>query len=74
MAGSGTWIVGFGQRILAMLVKLNISALSETRWYQYLVRFLLGGLITAGAGIIAKKFGQASEDCFWPSRQFSQRV
>jgi len=40
-----------------MLVKLNISALSETRWYQYLVRFLLGGLITAGAGIIAKKFG-----------------
>jgi hypothetical protein len=35
----------------------NPSALTEIRWYQYLVRFLFGGLITALAAIIAKKYG-----------------
>lgn len=40
-----------------MIVKVDISNLKETRWYQYAVRFLLGGLITAVAGLIAKKFG-----------------
>lgn len=40
-----------------MLVFVNFSALKETKWYQYAVRFVLGGLITAGAGMIAKKFG-----------------
>jgi hypothetical protein len=38
-------------------VAWNPSTLAEIRWYQYLVRFLFGGLITALAGIIAKKFG-----------------
>jgi len=40
-----------------MLIKVNPSALKQTKWHEYVVRFVFGGLITAAAGIIAKKFG-----------------
>jgi Protein of unknown function (DUF3147) len=40
-----------------MLVKVDSSALRETKWHEYAVRFLCGGLITAGAGILAKEYG-----------------
>ena len=40
-----------------MLVKLSTSALKQTRWYEYGVRFLLGGLATVLAGIVGKRFG-----------------
>jgi Protein of unknown function (DUF3147) len=40
-----------------MVVSLNMSALRETKWYQYAVRFALGGLVTAIAGLMAKKYG-----------------
>ncbi|MGA6982834.1 MAG: DUF3147 family protein [Candidatus Sulfotelmatobacter sp.] len=40
-----------------MQIKVDLSALHEIRWYQYAVRFLFGGLITAIAGLIAKEFG-----------------
>lgn len=40
-----------------MRIQINISALRETRWYQLLVRFCLGGLITAATGLIARKYG-----------------
>jgi hypothetical protein len=40
-----------------MQVKIDASALKQTRWYEFGVRFLFGGLITAGAGMIAKEFG-----------------
>lgn len=40
-----------------MLIKVNPSALKQTKWHEYVVRFAFGGLITAAAGIIAKKFG-----------------
>jgi hypothetical protein len=40
-----------------MQVHLDFSGLRETRWYEYAVRFLFGGLIAAIAGIIAKTFG-----------------
>ncbi len=42
-----------------MIVKLDTSTFRETRWYEYVVRFLLGGAITAAAGLIADKFGPA---------------
>jgi hypothetical protein len=38
-------------------IAMNTSALAEIRWYEYAVRFFFGGLITAGAGLIAKKYG-----------------
>ncbi|MCK1722367.1 DUF3147 family protein [Bradyrhizobium sp. 141] len=40
-----------------MLVKLSPSALKQTRWYEYGVRFLLGGLATVIAGIVGACFG-----------------
>jgi hypothetical protein len=40
-----------------MIVQLNLSALRETRWYEYLIRFALGGAITVIAGLIADHFG-----------------
>ncbi len=40
-----------------MRVKLNASAVRQTKWYEYAVRFIFGGVITAMTGIIAKKFG-----------------
>jgi hypothetical protein len=40
-----------------MIVQLNLSALRETRWYEYLIRFALGGAMTVIAGLIAARFG-----------------
>lgn len=40
-----------------MKIQIEPSALTEIRWYQYAVRFVFGGLITAAAGVIAKKYG-----------------
>jgi hypothetical protein len=33
------------------------SALGEASWYQYALRFVLGGLITVGTGLVAEHFG-----------------
>ncbi len=40
-----------------MQIKIDASGIGESKWYEYAIRFLFGGLITAVAGIIAKKFG-----------------
>jgi uncharacterized membrane protein (GlpM family) len=40
-----------------MRIRVDLSALRQTKWHDYAVRFLFGGFITALAGIIAKKFG-----------------
>jgi hypothetical protein len=40
-----------------MKVTFDLSTLAGTRWYEYGVRFLLGGAITVIAGLIAKQFG-----------------
>lgn len=40
-----------------MRIKVDFSTLRQTKWHDYAVRFLFGGLITALAGIIAKRFG-----------------
>jgi uncharacterized protein DUF3147 len=42
---------------IGMQIKVDSSVFGQTKWYDYVVRFLFGGLITAVAGIIAKKFG-----------------
>lgn len=42
-----------------MLVKLSPSSLKQTRWYEYGVRFLLGGLATVFAGLVGARFGVA---------------
>lgn len=40
-----------------MHIEVDPSALRRTKWHQYAVRFFFGGLITAIAGVIAKKYG-----------------
>jgi hypothetical protein len=40
-----------------MKIGLDIESLKENRWSEYAQRFFFGGIITATAGMIAKKFG-----------------
>jgi hypothetical protein len=40
-----------------MLIKLSSSGLKRTLWYEYGVRFLLGGLATVCAGAVGARFG-----------------
>lgn len=40
-----------------MVVKLSTAALKQTHWYQYAIRFVLGGLATVAAGMIGSWFG-----------------
>lgn len=47
-----------------MVVKFETSALKETKWYEYIVRFFFGGLITVAAGAIAKEWGPAAGGLF----------
>lgn len=36
---------------------MDMSALRRTRWYEYALRFLFGGAITAITGVLAKRYG-----------------
>lgn len=40
-----------------MQIKIDISVLGETKWPDYAIRFLFGGMVTTAAGLIANKFG-----------------
>lgn len=40
-----------------MMVRINLSALRQTRWHEYAIRFGLGGVMTVTAGVIASVFG-----------------
>ncbi|HEX3739225.1 MAG TPA: DUF3147 family protein [Terriglobales bacterium] len=40
-----------------MIVTISISGLKRTKWWELLLRFVLGGLVTAGAGELAKRLG-----------------
>ncbi len=40
-----------------MLIRAKLSVLGQTRWYEYLIRFALGGLATVLAGVMAKLYG-----------------
>jgi hypothetical protein len=40
-------------------IKIDLGTLKETKWYEFAIRFALGGVITVLAGLIAKKFGPA---------------
>jgi hypothetical protein len=38
-------------------IRINLSALQQVKWHEHLVRFLLGGVISVLAGLIARRFG-----------------
>ena len=40
-----------------MTIRFKVSAIGETSWRDYLVRFVLGGAMTVIAGLIAAGFG-----------------
>ena len=40
-----------------MKIRLDTSGLGQSRWYEYLIRFAFGGVVTVLAGLIAKRFG-----------------
>lgn len=40
-----------------MLIRLSFSSLNEGRWYEYVVRYLLGGAATVITGLIGAKWG-----------------
>lgn len=40
-----------------MVVKFKWHALKRTSWHEYLIRFVLGGLVTVATGWIARRFG-----------------
>lgn len=42
---------------MSMVVKTDFSALKRTTWYEYAIRFVLGGLITLIAGLVANAYG-----------------
>jgi hypothetical protein len=40
-----------------MTIQVDPSGLKQTKWYEYALRFVAGGLITFVAGVIARKWG-----------------
>lgn len=40
-----------------MTISIDLDGLRRTQWHEYAVRFVFGGLITAGAGLIAHRYG-----------------
>jgi F0F1-type ATP synthase assembly protein I len=40
-----------------MPIRLSLSALREGRWYEYLIRFALGGAATVFTGLISSRYG-----------------
>jgi hypothetical protein len=47
-----------------MRIQISPSPLFRTRWYEYATRFLLGGLITVCAGLIAQQWGPSAAGLF----------
>ena len=40
-----------------MIPTVDVGALKQARWYQFLVRFVLGGAVTVGTGLVARHWG-----------------
>ena len=46
-----------------MVVRVKLSALKQGHWYEYVVRFALGGLATVVAGAVANIWPIRRADC-----------
>jgi len=40
-----------------MKIRMDTAGLRQSKWYEYVFRFVFGGTVTALAGLIAKHFG-----------------
>jgi hypothetical protein len=47
-----------------MIVGVKLSHLKEGHWYEYAIRFVLGGLATVCAGLIAQSYGALTGGLF----------
>jgi hypothetical protein len=47
-----------------MVVRVKWTALKQSRWYEFVLRFVLGGLATVMAGAIAQFFGPEAGGLF----------
>src|SRR5258708_9788544 len=47
-----------------MVVRVKWSAFKQSRWYEFVLRFVLGGLATALAGAVAQFFGPEAGGLF----------
>src|ERR1700743_3207089 len=47
-----------------MLLRIKLSSLKEGRWYEYVVRFVLGGGTTLVPGLIADHWGPSTGGLF----------
>jgi uncharacterized membrane protein (GlpM family) len=43
--------------VIPMMIKIDPAGLKQTKWHEYLLRFVAGGVITVIAGVIARKWG-----------------
>ena len=46
-----------GGEVDEVKVKFDTSSLGLSKWYEYAIRFVFGGMITALTGIIAQRYG-----------------
>jgi hypothetical protein len=46
------------------LIGAKMSRLKETKWHEYLLRFVFGGAATVLAGVVAKHFGAGAGGLF----------
>ncbi len=42
---------------MTMPIRISPSALYEGRWYEYVIRFVLGGAATVFTGLISRRYG-----------------
>ncbi len=47
-----------------MIIRVKFGALKQGHWYEYLVRFVLGGVATVVAGVVADIWGPAAGGLF----------
>ena len=39
------------------MIRIDLTGLTRTKWHEYAIRFLFGGLITVATGVIAQHWG-----------------
>jgi hypothetical protein len=49
---------------MMMPIRFSPSSLKQGRWYEYLIRFVLGGMATVVTGMISSAFGESAGGLF----------
>jgi hypothetical protein len=55
-------------------IHLSSSSLREGHWYEYLIRFALGGAATVFTGLVSSRYGASIGVSFWPSQPSSAQA